>query len=152
MLKELGNCGIGVKLGVNLLISVLAFADDIIFLAESANDLQKLIDIVYRWSTKWRFMVNPDKSQVVHYRNAPKLQTDFIFQLHYDGPILDEYLTFAKVTPVLATAGGQALGAMINKYKSLDALNYDTCTKESRATLACLYRTLGRFLHVTIHI
>ena len=47
---------------MNLLISVLAFADDIVLLAESVNDLQKLIDIVYRWSTKWRFMVVPNIS------------------------------------------------------------------------------------------
>ncbi len=126
---------------MNLLVSVLAFADDIVLLAETENDLQKLIDIVYRWSTKWRFIVNADKSQVVHYRNVPKSQTDFTFKLHADGPILekvdsykylgvylDEYLTFTKVTSILGTAGGRALGAMINKYKSLDALNYDTYT------------------------
>ncbi len=142
LLKELNSCGIGVKLDTNLIISVLAFADDIVLLAESAQELQKLIDIVYRWSNKWRFMINPEKSQVVHYRNAPKAQTDYIFRLHTQGPTLekvssykylgvylDEYLTFTKTTDVLATAAGRALGSMINKYKSLDNLGYDTYTK-----------------------
>ncbi len=142
LLKELNVCGIGVKLDCNLTLSVLAFADDIVLLAESADELQRLIDIVYRWSNKWRFMINPEKSQVVHYRNAPKAQTDFIFKLCNNGPTLekvssykylgvylDEHLTFTKTTDILATAGGRALGAMINKYKSLDMLGYDTYTK-----------------------
>ncbi len=86
--------------------------------------------------------MNPDKSQVVHYRNAPKIRSNFVFKLHNDGPILeivgeykylgvflDEYLTFSKTTNVLATAGGRALGGMINKYKSLNDLGYETYTK-----------------------
>ena len=121
LLKELNTCGMGVNLDCNLIVSVLAFADDIVLLAESAEELQKLIDIVHRWSNKWRFMINPEKSQVVHYRNAPKVQTDYtcyIFKLYNDGPALekvssykylgvylDEYLTFTKTTDILVTAG-----------------------------------------------
>ena len=90
LLKELNLSGLGVKITNDFLVSVLAFADDIVLLAESAEDLQKLINIVYRWSIKWKFIVNPEKSQVVHYRNAPKEQTTFIFKLHNDGPILEK--------------------------------------------------------------
>ncbi len=142
LLKELNTSNLGVKLDANLVLSVLAFADDIVLIAESAENLQKLIDIVHRWSAKWRFIVNPEKSQIVHFRNAPKAQTDFVFKLYTDGPILekvnsykylgvylDEYLTFKRATDILATAGGRALGAMINKYKSLNELGYETYTK-----------------------
>ena len=142
LLKELNSCGLGVKIDANLIVSVLAFADDIVLLAENENDLQKLVGIVYRWSMKWRFIVNPEKSQVVHYRNAPKTRTNFVFKLYEDGPILekvadykylgvflDEYLTFSKTTNVLSTAGGRALGSMINKYKAINDLGYDTYTK-----------------------
>ncbi len=142
LLKELNSCGLGVKIDANLLVSVLAFADDIVLIAENEKDLQKLIDIVHKWSVKWRFIVNPEKSQVVHYRNAPKTRTNFVFKLYESGPILekvpnykylgvflDEYLTFSKTTNILSTAGGRALGGMINKYKSLDNLGYDTYTK-----------------------
>ena len=78
----------------------------------------------------------------LHFRNAPKIQTDFVFKLHMNGPILekvncckylgvylDKYLTFSKATDILATAEGRALGAMINKYKSLNDLGYETYTK-----------------------
>ncbi len=47
----------------------------------------------------------------------------------YLGVFLDEYLTFSNTSTVLATAGGRALGGMINKYKSLDDLGYTTYTK-----------------------
>ncbi len=142
LLKELNTSGLGIKLDTELVISVLAFADDIVLMAESAENLQKLIDIVHRWSAKWRFIVNPEKSQVVHYRNAPKVVTDFVFKLHTDGPVLekvsnykylgvylDEYLTFTKTADILSTAAGRALGAMINRYRSLNELGYDTYTK-----------------------
>ncbi len=142
LLKELNMSKLGIKLDVNLVVSVLAFADDIVLLAESEENLQKLIDIVHRWSAKWQFIINPEKSQIVHFRNAPKLQTNFVFKLHTGGPTLeksssykylgvylDEYLTFTKATDILATAGGRALGAMINKYKSLNDLGYETYTK-----------------------
>ena len=126
LLKELNASGIGVKIDMNLIVSVLAFADDIVLLAENAEDLQRLIYLVHKWSTKWRFIINPEKSQIVHYRNAPKAQTKFIFKTHENGSILkvvdsykylgvylDEYLTFSHTTRVLGTAAGRALGNMI---------------------------------------
>ncbi len=48
------------------------------------------MDPRYFWSAKWRFVVNPEKSQVIHFRNIPKAQTDFIFKLYRDGPILEK--------------------------------------------------------------
>ncbi len=142
LLKELNSCGIGVKIDSELLVSVLAFADDIVLLAESPDDLQKLINIVYKWSSKWRFIINPEKSQIVHYRNVPKSRTTFEFCLHKNGPklqivdsykylgvYLDEFLTFSHTTEVLATAGGRALGSMINKFRSLADMGHSTYSK-----------------------
>ena len=142
LLKELNSTGIGVKIDTSLIVSVLAFADDIVLLAESAEDLQKLVDVVHRWSSKWRFIINPEKSQIVHYRNAPKARTNFEFKIHDNGPILqvvdsykylgvylDEYLTFSRTTQVLGTAGSRALGSMINKFKSLNDMGHTTYSK-----------------------
>ncbi len=142
LLKELNSCGIGVKINSELLVSVLAFADDIVLLAETPEDLQKLISIVHKWSSKWRFIINPEKSQIVHYRNAPKGRTTFKFILHENGPnlqivdsykylgvYLDEFLTFSHTTEVLATAGGRALGSMINKFRSLTDMGHSTYSK-----------------------
>ena len=94
------------------------------------------------WCKKWRFIINPSKSNVVHYRNPPKEQTRFNFTLgegganinivtyyKYLGVYLDQYLTFEKSTTVLANAAGRALGSMINKYKSMGEMGYNTYTK-----------------------
>ena len=142
LLKELNSSNIGVKIDANLIVSVLAFADDIVLLAENAEDLQKLITLVNRWSFKWRFIINPEKSQVVHYRNAPKARTKFEFKLQENGPsltvvdsykylgvYLDEYLTFSKTSEVLSTAGGRALGSMINKFRTLSDMGHSTYSK-----------------------
>lgn len=46
MLDELENSKVGVKLKSGEMISVLAYADDILLLAESSEDLQRLSDII----------------------------------------------------------------------------------------------------------
>ena len=69
LLRELKSSGIGIELndGGNP-ICVLAYADDIVLLAESEEDLQKLMNIVSEWYRKWRLTVNPSKSAVMHFR------------------------------------------------------------------------------------
>ena len=47
------------------LLSVLLFADDIVLVAESRSDLQKLIDVVAAYSHKWRFKENLGKCGVM---------------------------------------------------------------------------------------
>ncbi len=141
LIKELKESKIGVKIG-DLVISVLAYADDIVLLADTPENLQKLIDIVQCWCKKWRLIINPSKSKVVHFRNPPKQRTDYIFKLCQDGPILetvdvykylglfmDEYLTYSKATEILSSAAGRALGGMINKYKHLKEMSYNTYSK-----------------------
>ncbi len=110
-------------------------------LAESPEQLQRLIDIVHNWCCKYRFTINPNKSNIVHFRNPPKKQTEFKFLLgtvtelkvvenyKYLGTFLDEYVTFGKATEVLSAAANRALGSMINKYKSMRETNYRTYTK-----------------------
>ena len=49
----------------NILISLLMFADDIVLIADSAEDLEKMLDVVYNYSLKWRFRFNFDKCSVV---------------------------------------------------------------------------------------
>ncbi len=142
LLKELNSSGLGIKIDSTLIVSVLAFADDIVLIAENPENLQKLINIVHKWSYKWRFIINPEKSQIVHYRNAPKARTKFEFKLHETGPVLevvdsykylgvylDEYLTFSRTTNILATAAGRAVGSMINKFRTLSDMGHSTYSR-----------------------
>ncbi len=140
LIKEIKASNIGVKIN-DLILNVLAYADDIVLLAESPEQLQNLINIVHNWCCKYRFIINPNKSNVVHFRNPPKKRTDFEFKLgnvaelsvvenyKYLGTFLDEYVTFGKATEVLSAAANRALGSMINKFKSMREMNYRTYTK-----------------------
>jgi exonuclease III len=61
---ELKAQGLGVSIGVERLQALL-FADDIVLLAENLEDLQKMIDVVARYSVKWRFRENLGKCGVM---------------------------------------------------------------------------------------
>ena len=45
------------------------FADDIVLIADSKGNLQKLMDIVWEFSCKWRFNCNYDKSAVLVFQH-----------------------------------------------------------------------------------
>ena len=63
----------GIKVGERR-VRLLLYADDIVLLAESAKDLQKMLDIVTQYSRQWRFRVNPkkDKSEVMLFGRKPR--------------------------------------------------------------------------------
>ena len=46
-------------------MSLLLFADDIVLVAENAKMLQKMLEVVYKYSTKFRFRFNREKSNVM---------------------------------------------------------------------------------------
>ncbi len=51
-------------------------ADDVIILAETEEDLQKMVQTILGWGRKWR---NKNKSSVVHFRNpqVPCIEFDY---------------------------------------------------------------------------
>ena len=63
MLYATHNVNIGAKIQGQL-ISNLRFADDIVILAESANDLQNLVDKVYENSSNLGLKINIAKTEV----------------------------------------------------------------------------------------
>ena len=52
----------------------MLYADDIVLLAESKQDLQRMLDVVSQYSRKWRFRVNPKKgkSEVMIFGRKPR--------------------------------------------------------------------------------
>ena len=63
-------------------LNILLFADDVALLANTRQDLQKLLDAVYEYSQKWRFRWNSSKSKVMRFgsRKAPKQRYFLGFQ------------------------------------------------------------------------
>ena len=71
----------GVKYGNNM-ISILLYADDIIVLAETEDNLQSMLNQLSAWCNKWRMLINTDKSQIIHFRPKRHKQTKFKFTVN----------------------------------------------------------------------
>lgn len=71
LLKAIRNSGLGVVVsGVYGRVGALAYADDIVLLAENESDMQKLLDIVTEFARKWRFEFKHSKCGAVVYGAA----------------------------------------------------------------------------------
>ncbi len=79
LISELKASGLGICIDQNT-IPVLAYADDLVLVAETSNDLQKLIDILHSWCHRWRLSVNIDKTKVMHFREKSSPRTDQVFR------------------------------------------------------------------------
>ncbi len=121
-------------------VHCLLYADDIVLLSESEQDLQNMIDSLSEWCKKWRMRVNMSKSKIVHFRPHNCNETEFNFNLggsqleivpkyKYLGLIFDYELNFTSTAGVLADSAGRALGAICSKFRSIKGLGYETYTK-----------------------
>ncbi len=138
LIGVLKSTQVGVKFGPHV-ISILAYADGLVLLAENEHDLQLLLDTLYDWCYKWRLAINIDKTKVMHFRTKDCTRTQFDFNVNgqklkivnsykYLGILLEEFLDFSKTAELLAGAAGRALGAVINKVKNNKDLGYRTYT------------------------
>jgi hypothetical protein len=87
-----------------LKFNILLFADDVVLLADSRHDLQRLLDAVYGYSQKWRFVWNSTKSKILRFssRKAPKQRYFLGFQelevvksFKYLGVVIQENLSWS---------------------------------------------------------
>lgn len=65
LVKELKALGRGIEIENGRKLCCLLYADDIVLIAESKQNLQRMLDKVSEYAKKWRFELNPSKSQVV---------------------------------------------------------------------------------------
>jgi hypothetical protein len=80
--KKIKAANIGVKYNdTEEIITQLLFADDIVLLANNANELQQLIDIVHDESKKWQFKVNLDKTNIVVFNQKKNENEQHTFKL-----------------------------------------------------------------------
>lgn len=85
LLKELKDSGIGLRVpGVKrdtpftalALLAALGWADDLVLLAASPEKLQRGLDIVHRWSQRWKMLVNADKTKVMIIESGTTRRSD----------------------------------------------------------------------------
>ena len=65
----LDQCQRGVLIN-NKRISHLFYADDLVLMAESEEDLQVLLDILSTWYISNRMNINTDKTKIMHFRTS----------------------------------------------------------------------------------
>ncbi len=140
LIKEIKASGIGVDVDMEKVV-ILVYADDIVILPENEHDLQKLLDIINRWSQEWQMMVNVQKSKIVHFRKGPSIpvteatfqyreqQIQVVDRYRYLGLIFTEYLDFSIMAKYVSQAAQRVLGMLIAKSKAHGGMPYAVFTK-----------------------
>ena len=131
------NCGIKYE---DNEISLLMYADDIVLISGSAEDLQNMLNTMNIWCNKWRLAVNESKTKIVHFRNKNQMQSDYSFkcgekdlayesEYKYLGFWFNEHLDMEKSVSAVTKAASRALGAVYMKYLYAGGMSYDVYTK-----------------------
>ena len=146
---EINSLGLGIKIG-NLKLSILMYADDIVLLSDTAENLQKLLNHVYEWCRKWQLSINPVKTEVMHFhkKNKSRSQVQFFVgsenikvvpKYKYLGVILDEFCTFQECATTLAESAGRGLCAIIARFKQLKGCEYKTFYKLYNSSVVSVF-------------
>ena len=94
----------GIQFG-DINICCLLYADDLVLLADSVQNVQTLLQHLEDWCRTWKISINHTKSAVIHFRpqKSPCSSEQFLFgglylpivtQYKYLGIVFDELLTF----------------------------------------------------------
>ena len=65
LLKEVEQTGLGIQLSSGKTVGGMLFADDFVGISDSKESLQKLLDVVYSYCSKWRLRANVSKNAVM---------------------------------------------------------------------------------------
>ena len=123
--QEINNLNCGLNVG-DIMVSTLLYADDIILIAPTAENLQLMFDTLNNWCKKWRLTVNPEKSKVIHFRTSAVPQSTFTFKCgakeieyvssyKYLGLWFNEHLDMTKTVKELSKSASRALSALYLK-------------------------------------
>ena len=137
--QEIKQVNLGIPIDdVNL--SILLYADDIVLVAVNEINLQKMLNIMSLWCSKWQLVINSEKTQVLHFRKPCEQLSDHIFQFgirplkyatsyKYLGFVFNENMTFSNGSKSLAESAGRALGSIMCKMKACPDLGFLTFSK-----------------------
>jgi hypothetical protein len=128
------NCGIEIN---SKSICSLAYADDIVLLAQHEKDMEKLLDYTVNWIKTWKLEINVEKSAFIHFRPKRMNASNCDFKINnnvlqrsnqytYLGVCLTEHLDYKHLTDILANSAGRALGALIGKFIQFPYMGYQT--------------------------
>ena len=137
--REIKTLNLGVDID-DLQLSILLYADDISLIAPDASSLQKMLNKLCEWCSKWRLTINSEKTKIIHFRpvTLPQCNDNFSCgnseveitdKYKYLGFWFQENLDMKFATSDLAKSAGRALSAIYAKFKSAGGMAYDVYTK-----------------------
>ena len=86
---------------------LLLYADDITIFAEIRQGLQKDLDILKEYCTKWKLTVSIEKSKIMVFRKGGQLARNLKF--YYDGLELSIVESFSYLDVVFTPGGSFSL-------------------------------------------
>lgn len=140
LITTISNFGIGIEVGDNDMVAILAYADDVVLLAESEDELQSLLNVLKSWCDNNKMVINTDKSMIVHFRRPSETRSSTSFSVgdvnlkttsHYTylGLLLTEHLDYTAMAKQVSKSANRALSLVISKYKLFGGLPFNTYTK-----------------------
>ena len=115
----------GIDIGM-IKLFLLLYAEDIVLFADSADELQSLLEILQNYCQRWRLTVNTSKTKIVVFRKGGRVPGDLNFT--FNGENIEIVKQFSYLGIVYTSGGschqtqktlsGQALKAIfaMNKY------------------------------------
>ena len=139
LIRDMNLLNIGIKIDDEK-ICILLYADDVILIADTEEDLQTLLKCLHDWSERNGLKINKDKSKIVHFRRASVPRSVFNFscgdsnleitqQYKYLGLILQEHLDYSVTAKAVAQSASRALGLLIAKAKAYGGFPFGTFTR-----------------------
>ena len=128
--QEIKDSNAGIALGDHALgdtrVGILLYADDIVLMTESEEDLQFLLYLTECWCKKWRLEINLSKTNIMHVRQVRKHQSRFMFlfdrkpvqycvSYKYLGATINFNLDYKFTCNILANSASRALSSVITK-------------------------------------
>ena len=131
------NCGVNPD---DTIVSVVLYADDIVLIAPTAKNLQRMLDALNSWCRKWKLTVNQEKTKVIHFRTASVNRSTFDFKCgdkdieytssyKYIGLWLHEHLNLNKTVSELSKSASRALSALYTKCLRAGGMTIDVFEK-----------------------
>ena len=123
----------GVDIGF-LKLFLLLYADDIVIFSESADGLQKGLNILYEYCQRWKLTVNPIKSKIIIFRKGGRLPQNLSFR--YGDTNLEIVNKFTYLG-IVFTSGGSFSQAQA------------TLSGQAQKAIFAMNRYLNKFVNVT---
>ena len=115
-----GNVNSGLHID-DIVLILLLFADDMIILGNTINNLQSSLDLLNSYCKKWSLAVNATKTKVMVFRKRGRLLPDEVFT--YDGKVLDNVDNFNYLGTIFNYTGSFVHNQEHLVGKALKALN-----------------------------